>query len=247
MIKRVNDLCGGYYDSTAEHNDGVIQYLYHLLPETPELNPYYKVLHAAGVNASYADDYYFNWHSCHKIIYRHLLQLYEHKYGTLPPVEVGALDQDFIAMIGRLFDAKYRSKYIRLYDVFISEYNPIENYDRYEDLYKEYTEEGSTTTDNTTTNSGDLTTKTQVEGMNSVGFNDSDKVIRTDETEQVLDGEGSHSFEGAELHNNHIHGNIGVTESTTMLEHYADWWCRINLLEQLCNDIDDILTTGYYI
>jgi hypothetical protein len=130
--------------------------------------------------------------------------------------------------------------------IFETTYSPIENYDRYEELLKEYDESGENATDNTTTNTGTQTNVSKIEGFNSTGFDDSDQNIRTDNLSNVLDSDTSYGKEGTETNTNHIHGNIGVTKNEDMLQAYRDFWADFNLLDIICNDIDSIITKHTY-
>ena len=97
-----------------------------------------------------------------------------------------------------------------------AEYDPIENYNRYEDLKEEHT--GSDTRKGSTNRSGN----------NSSSFQDKDKNTTSASGTSSNSASGNYSDTGANeeqgtdqhltKHTNHIHGNIGVTTSQQMLE-----------------------------
>lgn len=86
----------------------------------------------------------------------------------------------------------------RMYDALYSDYNPIENYNRYEDI--SHTNGGE---DNTT---GDSTGK--VSAYNVSDFSNANKSDSSNKIE----------YGGTHTEDNHIHGNIGVTTSQQMIE-----------------------------
>ena len=134
------------------------------------------------------------------------------------------------------------------------EYNPLDNYDRHEEITEEHegTFKGNTSSsnssvgnskskvenDDTTTNTGDTT------GYNSSDFVDNDQNVT------VLDGEQNSSSEYADTttgkgsqdnkdayknkHTSHLWGNIGVTTSAQMLQGELDVR-RFNIYSQIAD------------
>ena len=101
-----------------------------------------------------------------------------------------------------------RHKYYldELYKTLFYEYNPIENYDRYE----EYTDTSNNTA-NTTTNSS---THAGVAGFDSAAMQP--------DSETTDNGNTQASSNGTLNHNAHIHGNIGVTTAAQMIQGQRD-------------------------
>lgn len=119
-----------------------------------------------------------------------------------------------------------------------AEYDPIENYNRYEDLKEEHT--GSDTRKGSTNRSGNnssssqgsdsnsSTSTDQVSAFNSTSFQDKDKNTTSGSGTSSNSASGNYSDNGSNQeqgtdqhttkHTNHIHGNIGVTTSQQMLE-----------------------------
>ena len=140
----------------------------------------------------------------------------------------------------RLFDFK------RMYEALRTEYSPIENYDRKEDIKREYKDSGtdtetltlgsSTTSKNTGTDTNTLqsggSTEKGVSAYNEAGYTNREKDTETQNSTntQKYDstvtntGSGSdmtktdYGKQHTETENTRIHGNIGVTTSQQMIE-----------------------------
>lgn len=198
----------------------------------------------AGIVAADADDYYFNYYSPSKLINERMQRILEKVYNfDWDADHSGDIAQTIITQWTNLFKALYGNKYARFLEMIDVDYNPIENYDRYESLLKEYSNSGTSSEDATRGNTGTVSTVDQIEGFNSSSFQDSDKVTRTDDLSETNDIDREHADEGTEENTNHIHGNIGVTTAEQMLTGYTDFWSRFNLLEFMCRDFDNIITT----
>ncbi len=203
-----------------------------------------NLMDKAGIVAADADDYYFNYYSPSKLINERMQRILEAVYNfDWTADHSGDISQNIITQWSNLFKALYGNKYARLLEMIDVDYNPIENYDRYESLLKEYSSSGTSSEDATRGNTGTVSTVDQIEGFNSNSFQDSDKVTRTDNLSESNDIDREHADEGTEENTNHIHGNIGVTTAEQMLTGYTDFWSRFNLLEIMCRDFDAIITT----
>lgn len=140
----------------------------------------------------------------------------------------------------RLFD------FDRMYKSLRTEYSPIENYDRIEDIKREYKDSGTDTetltlgSSTTTSHTGTDTDSTQGGGSNEKGvsaYNEDGYTNREKDTEThnsnntqtynssvTNTGSGSdktqtdYGKQRTETENTHIHGNIGVTTSQQMIE-----------------------------
>ena len=203
-----------------------------------------NLMDKAGIVAADADDYYFNYFSPSKLINERMQRILEKVYNfDWDADHSGDISQTIITQWTNLFNALYGNKYARFLKMIDVDYNPIENYDRYESLLKEYSNSGTSSEDASRGNTGTVTTVDQIEGFNSASFQDSDKVTRTDNLSESNDIDREHADEGTEENTNHIHGNIGVTTAEQMLTGYTDFWSRFNLLEYMCRDFDNIITT----
>ena len=140
----------------------------------------------------------------------------------------------------RLFDFE------RMYEALRVQYSPIENYDRIEDIKREYKDSGtdtetltlgsSTTSKRTGTDTdtmqGGGSTEKGVSAYNEDGYTNREKdtetqnSTNTNEYDSTVTNTGSGSDmtktdygkQRTETENTHIHGNIGVTTSQQMIE-----------------------------
>lgn len=105
-----------------------------------------------------------------------------------------------------VWGARHQYYMDELYKTLSYEYNPIENYDRYE----EYTDTSTSTTQMTSNGS----TNTNVAAYDAATLQPDTSGTDTNSTN------GSNS--GSVSHNAHIHGNIGVTTAAQMIQGQRD-------------------------
>ena len=103
-------------------------------------------------------------------------------------------EPDTVQLMIKLWVAKELPGWIRMQDALTEQYNPIHNYDRYED----WTDTGSASA------TGQNTTKV-------AGFNQSSGLANRDQSDQ------STSSSSSGTHKGHLYGNIGVTSSQEMV------------------------------
>lgn len=130
------------------------------------------------------------------------------------------------------------------------DFSPIENYDRYEDItdhtnnesnlhygLKNVLEDATATTttgstkDENKTSAYDSSTY-QPNNENTMTYNN---LKNTNSGSRTSTNSGKDSSDGFThvKHEAHIHGNIGVTESTTMAEHFIDFYKKSNIYEMI--------------
>lgn len=113
-----------------------------------------------------------------------------------------------------------------LYKTLSYEYNPIENYDRYE----EYTDTTSETTSANTSTNTNASTAARVAAYNST--TEQPDSSTTDTGTQT--GTSSGNSAGTVRHEAHIHGNIGVTTAAQMIQGQRDI-IRISWYDEAAN------------
>lgn len=113
------------------------------------------------------------------------------------------------------------SNFEKQINALLSEFNPIENYDRYEELKetpnisKRVEFDGS----NTTVSNDNGTTEGKVSAFNSDEYEPSNLGTSSghgDSTTSFNSG-NTETESGTRIHENHIHGNIGVTTASAMI------------------------------
>lgn len=239
MIHKLSDIYSGLYIGAS--GGAMFTKLYNKTN-----TPYHDLMDSVFITPADADNYYLNYYSPSKKLSPQTEKIITEIYNF----DFDAADNKIPANIANhwadMFHLKYGGKYNRLLDIVDLEYNPIENYDRYEDLKKTFGDTGTTSSSNTGSNTGTQTNINQIEGFNSSTFTDSDKSTRTDNLSHSETGSGSHTNSGTENNLNHIHGNIGVTTADQMIRGYLDVWGNLNILEMLCRDFDTLITTQTY-
>ena len=149
--------------------------------------------------------------------------------------ELEILYPDFMYMKNRItiWSNKYQITWKKLYDTTVLEYNPIENYDRIEDLTDSDDEKTSSARDNTI-----ISTSTN-EILNNVNITDQNTAFNAglaDHAKQITDGDTTEngSITNTEKENvndgrtvkhtrtGRVHGNIGVTTSQQMIQSERD-------------------------
>lgn len=147
-------------------------------------------------------------------------------------------DSDRLAIISRIgqmvnsWSIIYKPMFEKVHDLYAKEYNPIDNYDRYEDITDTgHSTSTSTSTGNSTstgTSTSDSTSNSKSKIMPIDGSSDSDLVTSgggdstgtSDSASTSVDHSSSDSAGTAKsesVHTAHIHGNIGVTTSAQMI------------------------------
>ncbi len=131
-------------------------------------------------------------------------------------------DFDFMKFSIGAVSRKWAEELKRIYDVLTAEYNPIENYDRHEDITDDYIHGTTATTERLT----DETTEDKVSAFNESTYQPDRKTI-------ISGGKVSNTMAGKDTtdHDGHVHGNIGVTTSQQMIESEIDLRTKNNIYE----------------
>lgn len=133
-------------------------------------------------------------------------------------------DYDFMKMLIGVWSTKELSIWQAMYRSENFEYNPIENYDRYEQISREVEGNSSGSTSNTRNSSGSTGGETKVSetAYNSVDYQETNKTNSTGSSSESGSDSGESSSEstGSETVTSHMHGNIGVTTAQQMIEGY---------------------------
>lgn len=140
-------------------------------------------------------------------------------------------DYDLFNMKNKVFFQRNLDNFTLMYQALKKEYNPIHNYDRYEDkdesnIYDEKTER---TVNNSDTENN--TSENQVSAFDSSSYQPKEKDIYngsvTRKSSDNYKGNNSNKY----TTKNHLYGNIGVTTSQQMLESEIDLRTKYNIYE----------------
>ena len=167
-------------------------------------------------------------------------------------------DPDFFYFMVGNFWSKWERTFLEWFNAFDIEYNPLDNYDRHEEITDNTDDVGAETntsgreSDNASVNSGsltsgtDTTTENKYSAMDASDYSPHDKSIVDSDTsettssnenghfEESATGETHNTFNREQTHTAHIWGNIGVVTSSKMLEEYLNvraW----NIYEHIAN------------
>lgn len=151
-------------------------------------------------------------------------------------------DYDFMKMLIGVWSRKEVRIWADLLRSETFEYNPIENYDRYEEIERTVEGESTSSTTSSRTSSGNAsnTTTGAQTAYNDLTFADTGRTISTGTnsgTESGTDsGEGTSN--GTENVSAHMHGNIGVTTAQQMIQGFREIsdFCTVDFIVQSFKD-----------
>lgn len=176
-----------------------------------------------------------------KLVSRFFKNMYEDKYLKEKFETIEKAYENFCEEVQTLLYTK-KENYEKIYEAYLERYSPIENYDRHENHI--LTNKGIVSKQ-----SGNVTT--------SENFNKSEKMFEVPNDDSVEKEIGKTETTGNENENStkqnfndlknetdttntfesHVHGNIGVTESTTMIKNFSDFWRDFSFLKIFFEDI----------
>lgn len=142
----------------------------------------------------------------------------------------------FKKMIDAFFAKKY-SDYFRMYTALSDEYNPLHNFDRYEEKDENRQNDRTYKRNMDSENSANTETTNKVSAYDSNGFSNSDLENIDDNSSQNVSIDDTDNTVDTYTTKNHLYGNIGVTTSQQMLE------SEINLRSK--HNIYDIITFDF--
>lgn len=139
-----------------------------------------------------------------------LIYLLLQNYGEFEPVYT---DLDFLKTSIGMWSTAHQYTFNKFADGFAADFNPVENYDRYEDS----SDSGQNSANNKSTS----------DNLNKVSGFDSSTLVDNASDISSADMNTSGSF--ANTHKAHLHGNIGVTTAPAMLKEFFDLYGSNNI------------------
>ena len=172
--------------------------------------------------------------------------------------------QNLLQLSSMIYNVNKR-KWDHLFAVYESEYDPIENTNVYEEVNEDNTlnrviDSDKTDSSSLTSSTGTTESSTSSENAGRYGFNSSsavgDKTLSGStsgsSTVSVSNSSSGTNTDDTTINDTedknlirHKHGNIGVTENTTMLEHEVQFW-KWSFIDSVCKDICDIIALSIY-
>lgn len=160
-----------------------------------------------------------------------------------------------------VWSSRHLDSWQKLYNTLLLEYNPIENYDRKEDITetREISRETSGRTSGTTSESGSTNStannemKRDVSAENAEDYQADSRDTGTgtiaDSSQRDLNMESENSGDESSTdkftHTNWTHGNIGVTTSQQMIQSEREL-VRYVIYEEIANDYRDAFCLDLY-
>lgn len=135
-------------------------------------------------------------------------------------------DYDFMRMLIGVWSRKESHIWAEMLRSENFQYNPIENYDRYEEITREVEGDNTSSGESSSTSTGQTggTSTGAQTSYNSLEFRDTGRTTSSGTssgTDQNSDSGESHS-EGTEHTTAHLHGNIGVTTAQQMIQGFRE-------------------------
>ena len=141
--------------------------------------------------------------------------------------EVIYSDANFLKEAITHWSKAYYSNFEKLYKAFTSEFNPVENYDRYESIT-------DSTVSNHSSNANSNNTGNTTENVSA--FDSNDMIPNSSNTDISNTNASTSSNESITTgHEAHIHGNIGVTTGTQMLTEFTNFYSNKNLYKSIAD------------
>lgn len=161
---------------------------------------------------------------------------------------------DVLKKLITTWSLQYQMQWGRMYQTMTKEYEPLENYDRYED----WSDSGNAKTDaktsysntGTSENSTNSKTETQVSAFNESTYQPDSKMdgSGSDNGKTTDSGTSTNGITGSNdsTHSGHIHGNIGVTTSAQMAAEEWELRATHNLLDHVCKMFEQTFMVQVY-
>lgn len=148
------------------------------------------------------------------------------EYGECPLIYP---DYDFMKLAIGAWCRKWYANFERIAAALNAEYNPIHNYDKTETWTENETNENNRELTNNTVYSQDETNENQVSAYNESDYQpDSKNILDSDSTTNIETSEEENK-ERQNTKTGRVYGNIGVTQSSEMVQNELDLRTNQNL------------------
>lgn len=148
--------------------------------------------------------------------------------------EVLFSDPNFMKATFYSWSVKWRKTFEKWLEGYNATYNPIENYDRFEEYSDTRTGHNTVQASDTSTSSGSGTTTNTRSAYDSASYAPHDKAEEVSSGTNTSSSNSTGNTSESVIHTAHLHGDIGITTPAQMLEgHYeiSKW----NLYEHIAD------------
>ena len=125
-------------------------------------------------------------------------------------------DYPFLKNRSRVWFKRKKPIFDKMVELLEMEFNPLYNYDRFEEYAESETEKGSATS----SGSGNATNTNAATSYESEAFKNTDKQTSQSSNSAQSSSDNKRDF----THSAHLFGNIGITTSVDMLTQAAEWY-----------------------
>lgn len=136
-------------------------------------------------------------------------------------------------------------KWEHLFAVYNADYSPLENTDVYESTKEVVNSNGEVVTDSDTSYKPDSSIENKKAGFNNSAYENDTKAITTGTDVTEVDNTVTSEANRVSEFEHRKHGNIGITENTTMLQHEVEFW-KWSFIDSICKDICDNIALSIY-
>ena len=127
-------------------------------------------------------------------------------------------DPDYFQLMNEQWWNRWGSTFENWWKLQALEYNPIENYDRIEEWHDDIVDEGSTSSESSSETDFSGSSENQVSAYDVSTYSPHDKTTDSSGTDVSASSSGTSDNDRDVDHTGHIHGNIGVKTTQSMLE-----------------------------
>lgn len=133
----------------------------------------------------------------------------------------------------------------RLFESMTLEYNPLDNYDRYEEYTDTRTGNESASSENNTTANGSSLATAAATGFNSGEMQNTNQQNSTNAATNNAESSGTSEHAETIVHSAHLRGNIGVTTAMQLINEQRAV-VRFNLYNEMLSDFMDAFCVCVY-
>lgn len=149
--------------------------------------------------------------------------------------EVTYPDFDFMKNQIAMWSKKHYFTFEKWVEALKAEFNPVHNYDRYEEYEDEKKTKDNAISNSKSESKTDNTSTDKTSAFDSSAFVNKDQNIIDSTVTDETNGTAENNGEEIIKHNAHLFGNIGVTTSVAMLSEFVGFYKNFNIYEQIAN------------
>ena len=147
--------------------------------------------------------------------------------------EVLYSDPEFFKFLIGVWSKKHAWTFARYVQLYETEYNPLDNYDRHEEYEDVITNKNTNVARGNTNTTGSRDDERKISAFDSSVYEPSNKDIESSSTNSNTSGVSNSAGEENIKHNAYLHGNIGVTSSMELFEAQSALLNRHNMYDEI--------------